>query len=145
MKRFLVLYAALAIAVSASANDRPIRYDQLPARAKNFIEAYFPTHSFSFAKYDNSIGDNNYDVFFSDGTQIEFNRRGEWRQIDCKRGSMIPTALFPSSIATYLSQNYPTQNIVEAERDNYHWELKLSNGIEFSFDRHGHIQWVDND
>ena len=144
MKRFLVLYAALAIAFSASANDKPIRYDQLPARAKSFIEAYFPTHSFSFAKYDNSIGDSTYDVVFSDGTEIEFNRRGEWRQIDCKRGSIIPSALFPSSIASYLGQNYPTQNIVEAERNSHHWELQLSNGIEFTFDRHGQIRRINH-
>jgi hypothetical protein len=144
MKRILALYAALAIALGASANDRPVRYDQLPARAKHFIEEYFPTHSFSYAKYDNSIGDNNYDVVFTDGTEIEFNRRGEWRKIDCKRGSIVPTSLFPSSIVAYLGQHYPTQNIVEADRDALHWEVKLTNGIEYTFDRHGQIKWMDD-
>ncbi len=143
MKKILALAAALVIVAGAAANDRPIRIDQLPKKAQHFIKEYFAAHQVSYAKYDNELSDQNYEVVFTDGTNIEFNRKGEWRHISCKRGASVPTDLLPQSIVGYLRQNHPDINVVEVERDRHEWELQLAGGLELIFDKRGHLKYYD--
>jgi len=47
---------------------------------------------------------------------------------------------FPKQFLTYVSNNYPDETIVHAERDNDGHEVYLSNGVEIDFDFDGTIE-----
>lgn len=40
----------------------------------------------------------------------------------------------PAQIAQYVSGHYPDASIVQIDRDKHDYEVKLSNGLELTFD-----------
>lgn len=143
MKRISILISALMVALGAMAIERPVQFNQLPQKAQQLIEQHFAEVGFVHATYDLEVGDSIYDVLLSDGTQIEFNKRGEWRKVECCRGVSIPAALLPEGIVSYVATNHPTQRIVEVECDRREFDVKLSGDIELVFNSKGRIKWYD--
>ena len=74
-----------------------------------------------------------YEVIFTDGAKAEFYKDGEWKEVDC-RYSSVPAAVVPAQIAQYVSGHYPDASIVQIDRDKHDYEVKLSNGLELTFD-----------
>ncbi len=145
MKRQLItLIALLSMALSAAANERPVTLQQLPAKAQKFLSTHFPTHTLSYAKYDNDITDKTYDVIFTDGTKVEFGRRGEWKKVECRRGTVVPAAIVPQNILSYVEANFPEAQIVDIEKHRFGYEVKLSGGIELNFDSNGRFRHYDD-
>jgi sRNA-binding protein len=114
-------------------NDKPITVDQLPATAKQFITTYFSGAKVSLAKMETEIFDKSYEVVFTDGNKVEFNSKGEWKDVDCKF-TQVPERIVPQQIKTYVVTNYKDVKIVEIDRDRRDYEVKLSNGLELKFD-----------
>ena len=82
MKKIIALILSLSVfALSAKADDKPIDYEQLPAAAKAFIQSDFPSLSISFITRDADLLDTTYDVHFTNGLKLEFNSKGEWKEI----------------------------------------------------------------
>ena len=65
--------------------------------------------------------------------KAEFYKDGEWKEVDC-RYSSVPAAVVPAQIAQYVSGHYPDASIVQIDRDKHDYEVKLSNGLELTFD-----------
>ena len=84
-----------------------------------------------------------YDVIFSNGNNIEFDRNGEWEDIDCK-SSFVPNAIVPNKIKSYVSSNYPGMRIIKIDRDRKEYGVDLSNGIELTFDKNFKLIDIDN-
>lgn len=136
MKKLMILAVALlalgTTAVSAD-NDRPINVNQLPKTAQEFIATYFPKEKVSFAKVEREFMETRYEVVFTNSTKIEFLKNGEWKEVDCKF-SKVPAAIIPQQIASFVSENYPDVSIIQIDRDKRDYEIKLSNGLELTFD-----------
>ena len=67
--------------------------DPTPA-IQQFVKTYFPETTILFTQRD----EGEYEVRLSDGTEIEFTRKGEWKHIDCKHYNVytsVPDALIP--------------------------------------------------
>lgn len=143
MKRILTLVSVLSIALTAMAHERPVQYKQLPKKAQQTIEQHFASVGFTHATYDAEIGDSNFDVLLADGTQIEFNKRGEWRKVECRKGAKVPSAMLPADIIDYLTSTHPSGVIVSVERDRNEFDVELNNGVELAFDRKGRVKWYD--
>ena len=134
MKKWIVLVAALAVSLPLLAgDDRPISKDRLPAPAKEFIARHFASMEISLATMDKEMFDTTYEVFFIDGSKVEFGRNGLWQEIDCKYGR-VPEAALPEGIRTYLQANQPDRFVKEIDRDKHDYEVKLDNGLELKFD-----------
>ena len=73
---------------------------------------------------------------------IEFDRKGEWTDIDCKY-SAVPTGIIPAPIAKYVADNYPDNKIVQIERDTRSTEVKLDNRMEIKFDKQHRVIEMD--
>ena len=126
MKKFLFLAAALlalGISTACADSDRPIDVAQLPQKAQQFIQKHF-AGDFLEVRYE---------VIFTDGAKAEFYKDGEWKEVDC-RYSSVPAAVVPAQIAQYVSGHYPDASIVQIDRDKHDYEVKLSNGLELTFD-----------
>ena len=146
MKKILfALFAVLSLSVfNANAdNDRIISKELLPANAQGFIDAHFPGSKLSYAKEERDFFERSYEVVFADGSKVEFSRKGEWQDVDC-RYSEVPAAILPAQIAKYVSDHYPDAKVLRIERDANDYEVKLSNRLELKFNKKFQIIDIDN-
>lgn len=145
MKRITLLLSLLIITLTtvSADNDKPITVEQLPATAKQFIQNYFQGVTVSYAKQETELFDKSYEVVFTNGNKVEFNKKGEWKDVDCKF-THVPEGIIPSKIKAYVTSNYKDASIVEIDRDRNDYEVKLSNGLELSFDLKFNLIKIDN-
>jgi len=147
MKTLKILVLTLATAgacLTLSADDgKPIGREQLPAASQTFITSYFPGTDISFAKVERDFLSKSYEVFFVDGSKVEFDGDGEWESVDCKK-QPVPSGIVPAQIARYVQERHPGQPIVQIDRDTRDYEVELANGIELKFDRRFQIIGYDD-
>ena len=136
MKKLLILAAAvfaLGTSTVSADNDRPISVSELPEKAQQFIRQHFPNEKDSFDKMERELFDTTYEVIFTSSSKVEFLKNGDWKEVDCKY-STVPAAIIPQQIAQYVSQYYPDTSVVQIDRDKRDYEVKLTNGLELTFD-----------
>ena len=80
---------------------------------------------------------------FVGGTKLEFDSKGKWTNVECK-GGVVPAGIVPAKIADYVKQRYAKSNIVEIKRDTREWEVKLSNGLELTFNSKFRVVDIDD-
>lgn len=145
MKKLLVLLLALlpVTFVSAEVDDeRPIGFEQLPVASREFIKTHFPEAKVAFATVEGRMWPS-YEVIFTDGTQVEFDASGEWKEIDCKY-SYVPEAVMLPKIVEFCKQRFPEARVKEIDRDRNGYELKLDNRMEIHFDLRGNFRGYDD-
>lgn len=146
MKKFFALFAALLMAATAlSARDKVYRNTSvLPQAARQVIAAAFPKTGVSHVKVDErTFGGNEYEVIFTDGSEIEFNSKGEWTDVD---GGVreVPSYFVLKPIAKYIKTNFKGAKIFKIEKDRNEYDVELSNGKELKFDRAGNFLRLDD-
>ena len=147
MKRILetMLFAlALLFASPASANTdggKAISPGKLPQAALQTINTHLPGRKIAIAKVESELFSKSYTVIFTNGEKIEFDGRGRWTEVKCKR-SAVPASLVPAPIAQYIRANYPDCRILEIERDD-EYEVKLSNHVEVTFNKKFEVIDID--
>lgn len=147
MKRILetMLFAlALLFASPASANTdggKAISPGKLPQAALQTINTHLPGRKIAIAKVESELFSKSYTVLFTNGEKIEFDGRGRWTEVKCKR-SAVPASLVPAQIAQYIRANYPDCRILEIERDD-EYEVKLSNHVEVTFNKKFEVIDID--
>ncbi len=146
MKNLLVSITAAVIACimscSCNAKDIIIKVQDLPQAAQSFVSTHFKTLEVSFAIKDG----NEYEVHFTNGWELEFNRKGEWKKIDCKHEA-VPTsviALIPESIPAYIKSNFANAFVTEISKDRWEYDIELSNGLDLEFSLNGNLKKVDD-
>lgn len=146
MKKFFLVAFTLFVALSnvnADERDRVITKEQLPATAQNLLTTYFSDLKISLVKEDREFISRNYEVIFADGTKVEFTRNGEWKELDCRKNA-VPAALIPTSIKNFVTERYPDAKILQIDRDNNDYEVKLSNKLELTFDKKFNLIDIDD-
>lgn len=149
MKKILLTAVVLAItaitAFAATSKDRAITFEQLPAKAQQFINNHFSKKDISFAKSDKELFDVDYEVIFVNGNKIEFNKNGDWKEVECKR-SEVPAKIIPAKIKNIIAQHYKGNKVKKISRDfkKGETEVKLSNGLELEFNKNYQLINVDD-
>ena len=84
MKKWTILFLSmLVMSVTVWAgNDKPIQISQMPQAAQQFIQKHFANQSVAVAKMESELLDKNYDVIFTNGDKVEFNKKGQWTKVD---------------------------------------------------------------
>ena len=139
--KFFLLMAmvmTMSLTMSADDDDRVITYDQLPQAAQTFLKANFATKVplLVTADWDD------FTIRYESGEKIEFDRSGNWKDIECYNGK-VPAAAVPEQISTYVTSTFPGKSIIKIERHRSVYEVKLNNGMEIEFNRH--FQVIDTD
>lgn len=124
-------------------NDKPIQIGQLPTTAQTFITTHFKNAKVALAKQETELFDKSYDVIFTNGEKVEFNKSGEWTEVSCKING-VPDAIVPQAIKDYVKANYPDARILKIERDRHEYEVKLSNRWEITFDNQMRVIDIDD-
>lgn len=138
----LVCMFAMSAATMAD-NDKPIQVGQLPSEAQTFITTYFNDRKVALAKQETELFTKSYDVIFTNGEKIEFDRSGRWTEVSCKTNG-VPEAIIPQAILTYVQTNYPDAVIMQIERDRGNYEVELSNRLEITFDSQMRVIDIDD-
>ena len=145
MKRaFLTIVAALAslvVLASCDNDEKHLDYNELPNVAKSFINNHFGDNEVRsvIKEYDDLTY--HYEVYLTDGTKIEFNKNGEWREVE-NRVEGVPTSILPAGIISYVQENYGGYFIVSVERDRQ-YDIELNNDLDLDFTLDGDFIRVD--
>lgn len=145
MKKLIFLFVCVfSIQVALADNDKPINFTQLPQAAQKFVKQHFPKAKIAFVKMEIELFDKSYDVVFNNGDKLEFDKKGEWTEVNCK-STVVPAKVIPALIKKYVETNYPEAKVLSIERDRYDYEVKLSNFWEIKFDMNFNVIDMDND
>lgn len=145
MKKMIFLFLSLTLVAGniKADDDKPIEFAQLPVISQQFIKKYFPGKTIALVKMESDFFDKSYEVIFTNGDKAEFNKKGEWKDIDCKY-TEVPAALVPEAIRKYATQHYPDTKIIKIEKEKRQgYEIELSNRIELTFN--SKFQLIDID
>ena len=138
----MIITTLLVLTGIISFKDKVITADKLPATAGSFIDRFFHEATVSNVKKDSEFFKTHYKVFLQDGTEIEFNSKGEWEKVDGKRGT-IPAGLIPAAVSEYVQSSFPGQNIVTIHKEKYGYKIELANELGLKFDKNGKLFSVD--
>lgn len=145
MKKLLFILAALIGVFSVSARDT-YSHDikDLPVAAQTIIKNNFKA-DVSHIKIEKEWGSvSEYDVVLTDGSEITFDSKGNWKDIEVGRNQSVPAKLVPDAIANYVKQNQKKANITGIEKKRSGYEVELSNGVEMKFDLAGKFLRYDD-
>jgi hypothetical protein len=142
-KLFVLLFALVPVAAMADNDDRPVDPEQLPARARQFIAAHFADVKITLATVDRELLDTTWDVIFTDGTRIEFDSRGDWKDIECRK-SFVPEGVLLPRVAAHIRENFPDAGVRSVERGRHGWEVNLDNRMELRFGKQGEFLGYDD-
>lgn len=123
-------------------DDEIIIADQLPSKAKSFINQYFPGYEIVRVVMENDK-QITYEVSFRGGGSIEFDANGQWYDVEGDEGIPVPYGFYPESIDTYVSINYHGSYIKQIQRKYFGYEVDLSNDVDLNFDSNGNFLSID--
>ena len=123
-------------------NDKPISVNALPAKAQTLLNNHFNSQKVMLATIESGVVSRSYDVVLQNGTKLEFDKKGNLTEIDCKQG-IVPVQLIPQTIKNYLKDNYAGQSVKKIEMNKNEYEVELTNGLDLTFNKH--FQLIDID
>ena len=139
----LTLVFSLGVVSAFGFNDKVISKNQLPAQAQSFLNENFADVKISYAKQETDFIERSYEVVLADGTKLEFTKKGNWKEVDC-RYSEVPSAIVPAPIKNFINENYSDSRVLKIERDSRGYEVKLSNKLELKFNNDFKIVDIDD-
>lgn len=128
---------------NSCSQDRVITFDQLPANSQTTITKYFNKDNISFVKIDEEAFSYEYEIYFNDGTKVEFEKSGEVKKVDCNH-QRVPDGLIPAPVLTYVKNNYPNAFIIEWNKKRNGWKAELNNELELYFNNQYQFIGIDD-
>lgn len=148
MRKIGIILASAALlfvgAVTVLAGDKVISSSELPQSAQQFVKTYFAGKDPVVVKMDRDGLSKEYEVVFADGSKAEFDGKGAWKEVQSVAG--ISSDIVPARILSQLKTGGYMDGgvkVVKIERDNKGYDLELSSGMEFEFNKN--MQLVDID
>ena len=148
MKRMIrILMIAICCMLSCNmaanaGNDKPISVNALPAKVQTLLSQHFNGQKVMLATIESGVVSRSYDVVLQNGTKLEFDKKGNLTEVDCKQ-DIVPAQLIPQAIRNYLKNNYAGQSVKKIEINKNEYEVELANGLDLTFNKH--FQLIDID
>jgi hypothetical protein len=146
MKKILSIVVMALLAMQFVAAHEVVTKDetQLPLTARNFIRQHFTKPQISYIKIESELlKGKTYEVVLTGGTEIDFDGKGEWFEIDCKR-SPVPASVIPQYVKDYVSENFKDNIITQIDRNRRGIEVELNNDLSLKFDKNGKLYMLDD-
>lgn len=138
----MVCSVVLFSATACADKNKPIQVNELPTKAQTVLTTHFSGQKVTLATLESEIIDKSYNVVLQNGTKLEFDRKGNLTEVDCKQGT-VPAKLIPQPIKSYVQANYSGQNIKKMEIDKNEHEVELSNGLDITFNKRFKVIDID--
>ncbi len=121
--------------------------EKLPQVSRDYITQLFPSEQMTYVEKDEDFlswnNDDMYEVHFSSGLELTFNKAGEITEIDAPKNQAIPAGVLPQTIVSYINANYSGVGITSWELDGKNQEVELANGLDLEFDKSGNFKKID--
>lgn len=142
-KNILTLVLAIFLGTSAFAQNGMTTLEQLPATAQEFVKTYFQDYKVQYVFSDREFADVDYKVRFEDGTEIEFNAKGDWTNVSSKQ-KCIPTGFILAEITNYVAAYHKDMCITDIEREFNRITIELNDTLEIEFNSKGKLISYDD-
>lgn len=144
MKKHILTFAAvLFFSLTSCAKDNLTQLEQLPTKAQEFVKTYFSDYTIQYIFSDKEFADVDYKVRFEDGTEIEFNAKGDWTDVSGKR-NCIPTGFILKEITDYVEMNHQGMCITDVEKEFNRITVELNDNLEIEFNSKGKLISYDD-
>lgn len=127
---------------SCDYHDREIEVGDMPTKTTMFIADYFPGCNIVAIDKDRGFDGVTYDVVLDCGVRLEFNRKGEWIEVDCEPNP-VPESIIPTNILEYVTEKYPNNFVVKIELEWSMYHIELDNDVELVFNKDGEFKYID--
>lgn len=136
MKKWIFILISLFVVQGVlSIKDRAaLTVNDLSPKTRLFIEQHFPYTEVFHVHSKRNFWDRIYNVVFTNGDRLEFNKAGSWAEITSKEGALSKSVI-PHAIQYYVAGNYPGNEIVELKWDKRFYKIELANGLELTFNK----------
>lgn len=147
MKKFVKGILVLAVSLTTMTvfgQDKVITIDGLPNVAQDFIKKYYNVKDVALVEVEDELfSSKEYQVKLSDGTDLEFDSKGKWKEVDAELQG-VPQEIVPGNIREYVNKSFPNNKIVQISRSSRKYEVELTNGIDLDFDQKGNFIRIDD-
>ena len=146
MKKILFLFVLCVslMQVACADSEKAIGLTDLPQQAQTFVKQYFADAKVGYYQKERDGLTVTYKVVFLNGDKLEFNKKGEWIDVDCKTLS-VPEDIVPQEIRNFVESSYPETKVLHIEKGKRSYEVKLSNGMELKFDLKFNVMDLEHD
>ena len=157
MKKHILLTMAAAMLLAAcDDDDKYIEYGTLPATAKSFVVENFSDRKVATVFKDIEFMDSEYEIVFTDGTKINFDKDGVWEEVKARDTLGVPTSIIPTAIKNYIAENNEGKKVVKIGKEHkgfkvigigkedIYYEIELDNKLEMLFDASGNLIRYDD-
>ena len=125
---------SLAIALGVASLEAKETYTSdvsaLPQEAISFLNNNFKGVNITKIKIETGwFKKTTYDVDLENGVEIEFDKNGNWKEIDSKVAN-LPLSLLPKQFAEAVNKKVPDAKIESIERKGYGYKIELENDVE---------------
>jgi hypothetical protein len=150
MKKITFLFIMTFIALSnINAQHLEITKVELPNNVIEFIDKYYQEYGnpIIFVEYDSYRNNkvDEFEVHYTNGTVLEFDKKGFLKSIDCGTTDSISINVLPINVRnTFNKINVSKLKIVELtidrRRNVIDYEIELENGIDYTFNKYGKLK-----
>lgn len=140
MKKLLLVFAfLLSVFVMQGRDNYTHDVSKLPVAARTVLKNNFKA-GVSHIKIEKDLGRvSEYEVVLNDGTEITFDKDGNWKEIEVSSQKSIPKNFVPQVISDYVKKAQKNAKITGIEKSRKGFEVELSNGVEMKFDTKGNF------
>ena len=144
MKKTITLFTLLLCTVVVFAGKIVTKdVKQLPESAQTFITTHFKDLQIQKIEIEDELFESKtYEVDFTNGYEVKFNKKGEWYKVDCKRNA-VPNAIVPALILDYVKVKFEGDPITEIEIEKNGYEVELQSDITLKFNKKGEFKKFD--
>lgn len=140
----LIMVVAMTTMSAQAQEEKVLTFDQLPQTAQQFIKQHYNVKSVSHViMEDEFFSSKEYKVALADGTELEFDSKGQWTEVDPEKGT-VPEAIIPGNIRSYISKSFPNNKVEQISRSSRKYEVELTSGLDLEFDRKGKFLRIDD-
>ena len=134
MKRLVLSFIALSVAVVLHAEKQLITFGELPHNAKVFVFTYFKDVPFTEVSIERRASLTQYEVELEGGFKLQFDRTGLCTEVENKR-TAIPDNVMPKKIVGTVKKLFPASYVTKFENNGRMYEIKLDNDAVLTFSR----------
>jgi hypothetical protein len=140
-----IVAAIMVMATTAvNAQEKVVTFNQLPKAAQTFITKYYDAKNVAYVTEEaDFLSVKEYEVKLNDGKKIEFDGKGNWKEVDAKKEA-VPAAIVPAAIVSHVNKSFPNNIIVQIKKSSRKYEVELSNGLDLEFDTKGKFLRIDD-
>jgi len=139
-----MIAAMLVASFSASAQKKVLEFNQLPKTAQSFVNTHYNKGQISLVSSEKEmLSGMEYKVVLQNGTEIEFDQKGNWTEVDAKQKS-VPQAIIPASILNYVRKSFPNNEVVQLKKERNGFEVELTSGLDLEFNKKGEFVRIDD-